>query len=229
MDQLDEDTRRYWEAKGVLNSKRISEEEYREALEIWKKKNPDKEYSDIPLREVIEVNGKSIQIGRRIDTMKANLDQLDEDVRKYWELKGVLESKRSRVTEEEYREALEIWKKENPDKEYRDISQKTVVEVNGKQIRIGMRIRNMKASPDKLHEDACKYRELKGVFNGKNGKRVSEQEYREALEMWKKENPDKEYSEIPARTVIEINGREIRIGARILRLRNGIIHLDAEA
>ena len=41
-----------------------------------------------------------------------------------------------KVTEEEYREALEIWKKENPDKEYRDILQRVVVEVNGKQIKL---------------------------------------------------------------------------------------------
>ena len=229
LDQLNEDVRKYWESKGVLERKRssITEEEYREALEIWKRQNLDKEYREIPYKATVMVNGKKIRIGIRINTMKAHINQLDEDVRKYWESKGVLD--RKKATEEEYREALEIWKRENPDKEYKDISQKTVVEVNGKQIRIGMRIRNMKASPDKLHEDACKYRELKGVLNGKNGKRVSEQEYREALEMWKKENPDKEYSEIPARTVIEINGREIRIGARISRLRNGIIHLDAEA
>ena len=59
MDQFDEDTRRYWEAKGVLDSKRISEEEYREALEIWKKKNPDKEYGEISQQRAIGGTGAS--------------------------------------------------------------------------------------------------------------------------------------------------------------------------
>ena len=228
LDQLNEDVRKYWESKGVLERKRssITEEEYREALEIWKRQNPDKEYREIPYKATVMVNGKKIRIGIRINTMKAHINQLDEDVRKYWESKGVLD--RKKATEEEYREALEIWKRENPDKEYKDISQKTVVEVNGKQIRIGMRIRNMKASPDKLHEDACKHRELKGVLNGKNGKRVSEQEYRDALEMWKKENPDKEYWEIPVRTVVEINGQKINIGARSKDLKRGKIKLDSD-
>ena len=90
---------------------RATEEEYREALEIWKRENPDKEYKDVSSNAVVEINGKQIKIGKRIDNMKRNLDKLDEDIHKYWESKGVLERKRNSVTEEEYREALEIWKR----------------------------------------------------------------------------------------------------------------------
>ena len=223
-DKLSEDVRKYWESKGVLDSKRVTEEEYREALEIWKENNPDKEYRDIPFKAVVEIDGKRINIGTRINNMKANPDKLSDDVRKYWESKGVLDSKR--ISEKKYREALEIWKKENPDKEYKDISSNTVVEIHGKEIRIGARIHMMKNNPDRLLEDVCQYCKSKGA---PNGKRVTEEEYREALEIWKKENPDKDYIEIPARVVIEINGRKIHIGARISRLRNGDIHLDAEA
>ena len=118
-----------------MNKMRATEEEYREALEKWKKENPDKEYKDIPSRATVVVNGKKIRIGARISTMKLHLDELDDDIRNYWESKGVLASKRLMATEEEYREALEIWKRENPDKEYREISYKTVVEVNGKRIK----------------------------------------------------------------------------------------------
>ena len=98
-----------------MNKMSATEEEYREALEIWKENNPDKEYRDIPFKAVVEIDGKRINIGTRINNMKANPDKLSDDVRKYWESKGVLDSKR--VTEEEYREALEIWKRENLDKE----------------------------------------------------------------------------------------------------------------
>ena len=135
--------------------KKATEEEYREALEIWKKENPDKEYKDISSNTVVEINGKQIKIGKRIDNMKRNLDKLDEDTRRYWESKGVLENKRLMVTEDEYREALEIWKRENPDKEYRDIPQKAVVEVNGKKIRIGVRISTMKLYLDQLDDYSC--------------------------------------------------------------------------
>ena len=148
---------------------RATEEEYREALEKWKKENPDKEYKDISSNTVVEINGKQIKIGNRIDNMKRNLDKLDEDVRRYWESKAVLDNKR--VTEEEYREALEIWKENNPDKEYRDIPFKAVVEIDGKRINIGTRINNMKANPDKLSDDVRKYWESKGVLDSK---RISE-------------------------------------------------------
>ena len=225
LDNLDEDVRRYWESKGVFNNKRTSEQEYREALEIWKKENPDKEYKDISFNAVVMVRGKKIRIGVRISTMKTCVDKLDEDVRRYWELKGVLENKRLMVTEDEYREALEIWKRENPDKEYRDIPQKAVVEVNGKKIRIGVRISTMKLYLDQLDEDVREYWESKGVLDSKI---VTEEEYREALEIWKKENPDKDYWEIPVRTVIEINGQKINIGAKIKDLKSGKIKLDSE-
>ena len=214
LDQLDEDVRKYWELKGVLESKRsrVTEEEYREALEIWKKENPDKEYRDIPFKAAVVVNGKKIRIGARINTMKRDPSKLDENVRNYWESKGVLAGKRLMATEEEYREALEIWKRENPNKEYREISYKTVVEVNGKQIHIGKRIDNMKRNLDKFDEESRRYWESKGVLEEK---KVTEEEYREALEIWKRENPDKEYRDISQKTVEEVNGKQIRIGARI--------------
>ena len=144
---------------------KVTEEEYREALEIWKKENPDKEYGEIFQRAVVEVNGKQIHIGKRICRIRYSLDNLDEDTRKYWESKGVLNNKRT--SEQEYREALEIWKKENPGKEYRDIPSKAVVKVNGKEIRIGVRISTMRACVDKLDEDVRRYWESKGVLEWK--------------------------------------------------------------
>lgn len=216
LDKFDEESRRYWESKGVLEGKKVTEEEYREALEIWKRENPDKEYKDISQKTVIEVNGKQIRIGARINTMKLYLDQLNEDVRKYWESKGVLERKRSSITEEEYREALEIWKRQNLDKEYREIPYKATVMVNGKKIRIGIRINTMKAHINQLDEDVRKYWESKGVLDRK---KATEEEYREALEIWKRENPDKEYKDISQKTVVEVNGKQIRIGMRIRNMK----------
>ena len=229
IDKLDEDVRKYWESKGVLEPKRniVTEAEYREALEIWKEKNPNKDYIEIPAIAVIEINGKQIKIGKRIDYMKRNLDKLDEDVRRYWEAKGVLVSKRVMVTEEEYRKALEIWKKENPNKEYNDIPRHAVVYVNGKLVKIGVRIHTMKVYIDKLDEDVRKYWEAKGVLASKHVM-ATEEEYRKALEIWKQKNPGKNYIEIPSRTIIEINGREIHIGARIKRLKRGQIELSSE-
>ena len=74
---------------------KVTEEEYREALEKWKKENPDKEYGEISQRAVVEVNGKQIHIGKRICRIRYSLDNLDEDTRKYWESKGVLNNKRT--------------------------------------------------------------------------------------------------------------------------------------
>ena len=227
--QLTEEMKKYWGEKGLLTRKNKcpSKEEYRLALEKWKQENPDKEYSDIPVKAVVEINGKTISIGRRISSMRNGCIQLTEEEKKYWGEKGLLTRKNEHQPEELYRLALEKWKAENPDKKYQNITQNTVVEINGKTIRIGKRISAIRNGFIKLNEEQRNYWQKKGIVIQKNS-RPTEEEYRLALEKWKSENPDKEYQDLPSTVIVELNGKQIHLGARISAVKGGNIHLTQD-
>ena len=70
-----------------------TEEEYRKALEIWKQKNPGKNYIEIPSRTIIEINGREIHIGARIKRLKRGQIELSSEERKYYEERGIFDSK----------------------------------------------------------------------------------------------------------------------------------------
>ena len=58
---------------------RPTEEEYREALEIWKENNSDKEYRDIPFNTIVKVNRKRVNIGQRVYMIEeTNFSEIDE-------------------------------------------------------------------------------------------------------------------------------------------------------
>ena len=96
-----------------------TEEEYREAYRNWLQQHPGKTGADIPQSAVVEVNGKQIKLGTRINHMKyypkRYLDNLE-----FWQSTGVLEDK-SKRKEKKYRQAALIWEKENK----KDLSQIT--------------------------------------------------------------------------------------------------------
>ncbi len=84
---MPEEIRKYWEEKGVLESKQITMKEYQLALEKWKSENPDKEYKDISQRTVVEINGKRINLGDKINLIRNNQVKLTLEDQKYWEKK----------------------------------------------------------------------------------------------------------------------------------------------
>lgn len=218
--KLKSEDRKYWEERGVLTSKRITEEEYHLALEKWKRENPDKEYKDILTKTVVEINGKQVNIGIRINNIKSGRVKLKPEDRKYWEEKGILKRKKERPSEEEYQKALEIWEENNPDKEYRDIPSKIIIEVNGKTINLGGRITRMKKNPDILTEEEKKYWKERGVLEAKY---LKDKDYQRALEKWKEEHPDQEYKDIPSNATVELDGRIVRLGAKISNMKNMLL------
>ena len=218
--KLKSEDRKYWEEKGILKRKkeRPSEEEYQKALEIWEENNPDKECRNITRNTVVEVNGKMINLGLRINSIKSGHVKLSMEDRNFWQQKGILDSKQ--ITEEEYRLALEKWKIENPDKEYRDIPSKIIIEVNGKTINLGGRITRMKKNPDILTEEEKKYWKERGVLEAKY---LKDKDYQRALEKWKEEHPDQEYKDIPSNATVELDGRIVRLGAKISNMKNMLL------
>ncbi|MDE5587347.1 MAG: hypothetical protein K2I72_03135, partial [Bacilli bacterium] len=213
--------------------------EYREAYLIWKEENPKKE--DVPQSAMIELpNGKKVPLGRRISTMKliyksmqegkhyGACKDLTEDEILWWTEQGLVWSIKQRMsyTEEEYHKAYLIWKKENPKKESVPIL--TVIDLpNGKSVPLGQRIYTMqmiygamqegkhyKNSRDLTEDEITWWTEHGLVLGTKQKMSYTEEEYREAYLLWKKENPKKR--NVPRSTVVILpNGNEVPLGRRI--------------
>ncbi len=188
--------------------RRIREEEYRKAYEIWEQTH--KEDSIKITTTVTLENGAVIRLGKRINNMKLSKEKLTPDQKKYWEEKGVFERKRQRATEEEYREAYRIWKEEHPTKTHIRRDEKVTIE-SGKVVHIGQRVCNMKALPEKMSEEQKEYWNSQGVLERCL---PTEKEYEEAYKIWKKSHPEAVYMKKCEKVTIK-SGKVINIGARI--------------
>jgi len=228
---------------------RVTEKEYRDAYLLWKKEHSGVE--KVPYKEIVILpNGTKVSLGRRIYTMKSiyhamkqgkhyrRYRDLTEDVILWWMRHGLdldipLEM---RYTEEEYREAYLLWKKENP--ETGNILSSTIITLpNGKKVSLGRRIYTMRsiyhAMQNKEHfqnyvdlteeqiawwtEHGLDFCE-KSSRNKRNNIRYTEEEYREAYLLLKEENPETE--SIKSSTIITLpNGKKIPLGHRISRMR----------
>lgn len=231
-----------------------TEEEYRMALEKWKNDNPDKEYNEMQATEKVEIETergiKTIAIGQRISIIKliykamqegkhygTNKDLTEEEI-EYYSTRGLLEKKYS--GEKEFKLALEKWKSENPGKRYGGIKNKDFVEIETEAglriVPIGDKIsrirliykamqegKKYKTYANLTQEEIDFYRN-EGVFEESKGIKYTEEEYRMALEKWKNDNPDKEYSNIKQNTVVEIvtesGTKSISIGKKISNIRS---------
>lgn len=122
-----------------------------------------------------------------------------------------------KYSEEEYREAARLWRRENPDIEM--IPGKAVVTIsNGKEVPIGRRMAQMRHHLNRV-KDPEFWKEF-GLFaeNQAMKDKYTEEEYQEAARLWRKENPEAEL--IPGRTVITIaSGKVVPIGRRMQTLR----------
>ncbi|MDE5587334.1 MAG: hypothetical protein K2I72_03065, partial [Bacilli bacterium] len=243
---LTEEEISWWTEHGVdfetLLRKTFSEEKYRDAYLIWKTENPEQE--NVPYKTVIELpNGKKVSLGAKINRIKliyqamqegkhyGSYRDLTEEEISWWTENGINFETilRKAFSEDEYREAYLIWKKENPKK--RNVSRSTVVILsNGNEVPLGQRISTMqmiyKAMQEGKHYVGCKDLtkaqiswwteqgvELRGNLV------QSEEEYREVYLIWKAENPEQE--NVPYKTVIELpNGRKVSLGLKIFEMKS---------
>lgn len=129
---------------------------YRKAFVIWSLANPKKNINDILKKEEVIVDGEEVKIGARIHNMRESLKgnakgKLNEEQYKYWVVDCGLsvdnkDDKARKSKEGKYREALEIWLKDNEDKNVNDVSASTEVKISsGEVIKLGIRIKSLKA------------------------------------------------------------------------------------
>ena len=236
---LTEEQISWWTEQGVdlRGNLAQNEEDYREAYLIWKEKNPEEE--KVPFETVIELpNGKEVQLGHRISAIKSiynamqegkhyqNNRDLTEEQISWWTEHGINFEKilRQTFSEGEYREAYLIWKEENPKKE--DVPCSAIIELpNGKKISLGQRITLMKCTYQAMQEgkhfqnnrDLTEEQISWWTEHGVNlGKKIvcSEEDYREAYLIWRKQNTEKE--NVPQLAVIDLpNGKRVPLGTKI--------------
>ena len=240
---LTEEQISWWEKQGVNLSKskgiNYKEEAYREAYLLWKSENSN---SQKMLQSTIVTlpNGKKIGLGRRITTMKLiyqamqegkhyrNNRDLTEEQIAWWTKQGVELGKKQKeyYTEEEYREAYLLWKKEKSEKD-QVTSTEVVLLPSGKKVPLGARITTMRliyqAMQEGKHyntyvdltEEQIDWWTEHGVDLGKNRKpHCTEKEYREAYLLWKEKNPKK--AQVPSNEVVPLpSGKEVSLGRRI--------------
>ena len=229
----------WWRSQGVDLGERQkihhTEEEYREAYLLWKKKN--RKVKKVPFELVVELpNGKMIGLGKRIARMKLiatamekgehyeNYKDLTEEQIDWWTKNGVPLPKKPKLNK--YQEAYLLWKKENPNMQ--EIPKKLVICLpNGKKVSLGNRILMMRCIYGEMQkgEHYGNYKDLtsdeilwwrsQGVDLGERQKiHHTEEEYREAYLLWEKEN--RIVSAITSKTVVELsNGRKIPLGNRM--------------
>ena len=219
-------------------SSQCTEEEYQEAFLLWKKQNPKKDSVPRSAQITLE-NGKVVPLGKRISTMRYILSamkenkhyggckDLTEEQIKWWGEQGVNLEKRENITEEEYREAFFIWRKENPQK--KTIPPGVIVTLsNQKPIQLGARFYRLRKIYQSMQEDE-NYQPnsitkeqiewwLKQGLVLKQFVQITEEEYQEAFLIWKEQSTEIPF--LPKSYIVKIkSGREIDIGQRVYNMK----------
>ena len=234
----------FWTSQGMIwDYQKWKDENYRKAIEKWKKDNPDKKYLDVAFNTVIMLDGiGEIRLGCKISKTRliysamqqgekfSTRNDLTEEEIEFWTSQGMIWDY-EKFREDNYKKAIEIWKKENPDKYYLDIPQKTKINIEGVGlIEIGRRIQLSRKIYSVMQEGKS-YGENKDLstewidYLNSQGmiwdyEKWKENIYRQAVEKWKKENPDKKLLDMPSNTEVDIEGVGlINISARIYTMR----------
>ncbi len=154
---------------------RYTKEEWKEAAIIWRSKNPEKEM--VAAHEVIEISsGRKVPIGAKLQRMRRKINDLDEEDKAFWDSVGLSiqnVATKDRYTEEEYREAAMIWRRQNPTKK----KIKTTDEItlpSGKRIPLGNRFTHMRKNIEKQSKETIEFWKDYGLLEVLGVKKIEE-------------------------------------------------------
>lgn len=194
--------------------------EMKQAAEIWKKDHPNETYVDKESKVTL-LNGKIIEFGKGLRNIKSHINRLSEKDKIFWSFYDISES--PQLSEEKWREAVIIWRKEHPDE--RSIKKSTKVIISsGKEINLGKKVDNLKYNADKLSEEERSFWEKYNVFENV---RPTEEEYQEAAIIWRKEHPNDSSIKTSTKVIIS-SGKEINLGKRVNNLKYNAAKLSEE-
>ena len=221
------------------------ENNYRRAVEKWKKLHPEKSYLDIKMRETVELEGIGvINLGNLVSIRRSIYNAMQQG-EKYHGRKNLTEEQIVWSTahgmiwdyeewqENNYRQAIEKWQTQHPEKKYLDIKRLETIELEGigvinlgsiisirRGIYNAMQQGTKYLSSKDLTEEQIAWDEKHGMIW--NYEAWQENNYRQAVEKWKKQHPEKSYLDIKMRETVELEGIGVIYLGRLISTRRGI-------
>ena len=224
---------------------KIPEEIYRKAIVKWQELHPEKDYLDIKKTETIELEGIGvINLGNLVSARRSVYNAMQQG-EKYHGRKNLTEEQIVWGTvhgmiwdyeewqENNYRRAVEKWKKLHPEKSYLDIKKTETVELEGigvinlgNLVSIRRSIYNAMQQGEKynrrknLSEEQISWDEKHGMIW--NYEAWQENNYRQAVEKWKKQHPEKDNLDIKQTETVELEGIGVITLGSLISVRRGI-------
>ena len=221
------------------------ENNYRRAVEKWKKLHPEKSYLDIKKTETVELEGIGvINLGNLVSIRRSIYNAMQQG-EKYNRRKNLSEEQIVWDTahgmiwdyeewqENNYRQAIEKWQTQHPEKKYLDIKRLETIELEGigiinlgsiisirRGIYNAMQQGTKYFSSKDLTEEQISWDEKHGMIW--NYEAWQENNYRQAVEKWKKQHPEKSYLDIKTRETVELEGIGVIYLGILISTRRGI-------
>ena len=210
-----------------LKSKKYPEEMYMKAIVKWVEENSDKTINEIPVNEVIDVDGEKILVGKKIGELRTGKVEFSEENMNilYTKYKFSHDSRSNKVEDEYFLGALKIFmtKKQKEDKDFNInmIKRRDTEEFNGKLVSIGSKLSELRSGKSNFEEKTVNI--LVGEYGFIIEKKYvpTKEEWMEIIEKWFNDNPSKTQNDIGLDELIEYKGKLVNIGNKFSRMRFG--------
>ena len=236
-----------WDEKHgmIWNYEAWQENNYRRAVEKWQALHPEEEYLDVKARETVELEGIGvINLGDLVSKRRSIYNAMQQG-EKYHRRKNLTEeqivwdTKHGMIwdyeawQENNYRQAIEKWKKQHPEKDNLDIKYSETIELEGIGVIALGRLINTRRGIYNAMQQGIKYGKFKDLTKEQIAWDTShgmiwdydewqENNYRQAVEKWKKQHPEKDNLDIKQTETVELEGIGVINLGSLISVRRGI-------
>ena len=221
------------------------ENNYRRAVEKWQALHPEEEYLDVKARETVELEGIGvINLGGLVSKRRSIYNAMQQG-EKYHRRKNLTEeqivwdTKHGMIwdyeawQENNYRQAIEKWKKQHPEKDNLDIKYSETIELEGIGVITLGRLISTRRGIYNAMQQGIKYGKFKDLtkeqiaWDTAHGMiwdydEWQENNYRQAVEKWKKQHPEKDNLDIKQTETVELEGIGVINLGSLISVRRGI-------
>ena len=229
----------------IWNYEVWQENNYRQAVEKWQALHPEEEYLDVKARETVELEGIGvINLGDLVSKRRSIYNAMQQG-EKYHRRKNLTEeqivwdTKHGMIwdyeawQENNYRQAIEKWKKQHPEKDNLDIKYSETIELEGIGVIALGRLINTRRGIYNAMQQGIKYGKFKDLTKEQSAWDTShgmiwdydewqENNYRQAVEKWKKQHPEKDNLDIKQTETVELEGIGVINLGSLISVRRGI-------
>ena len=229
----------------IWNYEVWQENNYRRAVEKRQALHPEEEYLDVKARETVELEGIGvINLGDLVSKRRSIYNAMQQG-EKYHRRKNLTEeqivwdTKHGMIwdyeawQENNYRQAIEKWKKQHPEKDNLDIKYSETIELEGIGVIALGRLINTRRGIYNAMQQGIKYGKFKDLTKEQIAWDTShgmiwdydewqENNYRQAVEKWKKQHPEKDNLDIKQTETVELEGIGVINLGSLISVRRGI-------